>query len=795
MVGNVAFQAPSALAFAIAWIVVFLQFCLPGLGQVVEFDATSRSRSFVDSGDGSSVRVYVDDDIARYLEGDDPPYFEIYPTTLLQPIPASPIPAGGFARFRPVRATATAGLPPGGLPPDFLSSRRATLSFSPRAVVIPARNSRVGIPKDMGKSITDSNAALGVAPEPRAETVTATATTTGRDEGKTAGNSFWIPARQDLDTALSKIDAQNVQDVVIIKGPYSSRHGPGRQFTDVALIPSPRFENGFSSAGSSSYHYESNGEQWSARQALSVGAQDWGALYSYDHRGGVDYLAGNGTATPGSYHTRESFFTLGKDLASDRSIEFYYLRLDQTDVEFPGYAFDIDFLVTDAFDVTYQVEDQCNFDRWESSAWYNRTRFEGNAQSPAKRRQFPLYDTLDYEGFTDVDSMSSGAKTEMTWGQDGCSQFAIGADLRFIKQELNEISDTLLPPLFFPRVFGINSPVPKSTMTDPGVFAEWVGPLDELLWVKVGARVDFINVDVIDDPAKLASLGPNRVPLSDILGTSDFHRNMTPWLAYLSAQYELNETWKLLVGVAHSRRPPTLTELYAAGTFMFVLQNGLNSVTGDPRLALEKSWHFDLGLICELERLRAGVSGFHTLLQDYITYVTTSVVAGEQFNLRYVNTDLATLSGFEAFVTYDARSWATAFATLSYVEGADHTRVSPVVPAPGVEPLPAIPPLEGRVGIRLHNEADDVWWIEFSGRLVADQQRVASSLGETPTSGFVTGDIHGSWQATDSLLVTSGVTNFTDTLYREHLSFRSPTTGSPVFQPGISFYVGSELSY
>ena len=39
---------------------------------------------------------------------------------------------------------------------------------------------------------------------------------------------------------------------------------------------------------------------------------------------------------------------------------------------------------------------------------------------------------------------------------------------------------------------------------------------------------------------------------------------------------------KLAAGYAE--RPPTLTEMYAAETFMFVLQNGLNTVTGDPRL-------------------------------------------------------------------------------------------------------------------------------------------------------------------------------------------------------------------
>ena len=40
----------------------------------------------------------------------------------------------------------------------------------------------------------------------------------------------------------------------------------------------------------------------------------------------------------------------------------------------------------------------------------------------------------------------------------------------------------------------------------------------------------------------------------------------------------------------------------------------------------------------------------------------------------------------------------------------------------------------------------------------------------------------------------AGVENFTDKTYREHLDFRS-LNGISVFQPGVSFYVGSDLSY
>ena len=82
--------------------------------------------------------------------------------------------------------------------------------------------------------------------------------------------------------------------------------------------------------------------------------------------------------------------------------------------------------------------------------------------------------------------------------------------------------------------------------------------------------------------------------------------------------------------------------------------------------------------------------------------------------------------------------------------------------------------------------------VEFSARIVDNQDRVASSLLEKETPGFTTYDLRGYWQATDRLLLIAGVENLTDKHYREHLDLR---TGYGVYQPGRSFYFGTELQY
>ena len=69
----------------------------------------------------------------------------------------------------------------------------------------------------------------------------------------------------DLDTMLSKIDSRIIDNMIVVKGPYSSRYGPGFDFVDVQLLDAPRFMDGFQSRGSSSVDYKTNGEQWYGR--------------------------------------------------------------------------------------------------------------------------------------------------------------------------------------------------------------------------------------------------------------------------------------------------------------------------------------------------------------------------------------------------------------------------------------------------------------------------------------------------------------------------------------------------
>ncbi len=658
--------------------------------------------------------------------------------------------------------------------------------------VVSGGESRVRPATDLGSLLGKSESSSGVVAQKRSPIVTDTRVRGTKTGELQASGSYWLPARLDLDTMMSKIDSSIISEVIGIKGPYSSLYGPGFTFFDIGIADSPRYPDGPEWHGRTSVNYNTNGEQWYGRETILGGSADWGLRLGYGHRTGNDYDDGDGDNLPTSYKSRDIDGAFGFNLSDSARIEFNLLRLDQTDVEFAGQIFDIDFLVTDSFEVRYIEERGCWFDSWNAETWYNRTRFEGNAQRSGKRRQIPeLNSVLQFVGFTDVDQLSSGFRIAGTWGDKDGPQLSIGADLRYVEMTLNEFDTFDAGGTGAPATS--NFPIPNSHWSNPGVFVEHSWPVTECLFIKTGGRLDWISTDVEDIPD-----GRTAGELHDLLGSPNFDQNFDTWLLYLTSEYRIDPHTTLLASVGHGERAPTLTELYAVDPFLAILQQGFSQVRGDLNLSEARLWQIDLGMKWQYESFRASVGGFYGWIDEYITFEARddglALLVDGGLGVTYTNTDLATLAGFEASAEYQLNRCVTPFVMVSYVEGRDRSRGERgVIDASPREPLPGIAPLEARAGFRLTQPVERPrYGLEFTARVVENQDRVASSLLERESAGFTTYDLRAYAQVTDRLMLISGVENFTDKNYREHLDL---LTGNGLRQPGISFYFGFELTY
>ncbi len=642
-----------------------------------------------------------------------------------------------------------------------------------------------------------------------------------------ADGEFWFPARQDLDTFLSKIDSGLVRDIIVLKGPYAARYGPGFAFIDIETDPTPRYEHGFEWHGSTLVNYKFNGQQLYGRQGVWGGDNNWGFNISYGQRTASNYETGDDTRIPSSYDSRDIKASIGISPSRDSRLEFTYLRLDQTDLDFPGQIFDTDFLVTNSYNLRYTLENQEYFDHFFAEGYYNRTSLHGNAQDPEKRQQIPALDALSFSGTTEIDQASTGYRTAVTWGKVKCPQLTVGTDFRHLDGELNERDSLFLLsglPCF--QGTGVSTPnfgIPRNHQNDWGFFVEGILPVNDRLLFKSGGRLDYAHTGIDSFPSGVTcTLVQNTLGSARLVDkTGEFDRDFLLGLAYATGEYKLNPAWTATAGIGHAERAPTETELYAMGPFLAILQQGFTTVIGNPDLNTEKLYQVDLGLKRDYGRLRLGLNGFYAFVNDYITYdalnpqqgivkIPTSPLVNNALTVKFVNTDWATLSGFEAYGEADATDWLTPFATISFVEGRDQTRdhrgaliinsQAPfnVIPGLGVlgspeEPLAGIGPLEARLGLRLHEACRNPrYGVEFTARLVAPQNRVATSLGELKSPGFTIYDLRSYWRVRRGVLLTAGIENLFDRFYREHLDLR---TGLGVYQPGLNGYLGVQLTY
>ncbi len=682
---------------------------------------------------------------------------------------------------------------------------------------------------------------------------------------------LFVPARLDLDTAVSKFDPGSIRDIVVVKGPYSALYGPGLSFLDVATLDSPRYDC-FQVHGRTSGGYQTNGRRWEALQSISAGDRDWGFRGTYNILQGNDYRAGGGERVPASYLSNNVNFAVGWNPTDKSRIEFHGLRVVQNNLEFPGLYFDIRQSDTEAYSARYSLFDQGAFDLFTLTAWYNSTAASGDTRGGAKQAfvqrllgvsfnpqlvppgvtpENPFTAPLVappgappvnlFRDFSDTRfaSRSIGAQAALSWGPKADPYLTVGSDVRTVGQGLvenirfqqlqglNLNTGELVTP-GSPPLFTQTQTVPQSNQLDPGLFVQSALPLTDRLKVRTGGRIDYVfassnprliqgNIDLFGSPGS-PGVGINRQTLDPIVYSvhptdTDLSRSYTLLAGFLQTEYKLDDYWTARAAVGHAQRPPTLTELYAAGPFVGVLQQGTSRLIGDPNLSPEKLTQLDLGLSADYQYLQFGVTAFYAWVHDYITYDQNRSGLGLT-QVVFTNTDLATLAGVELFTQADLTAWLTGFGTLSYVQGIDQTARDRRRPAdlessrrddpltlrrkPATEPLPQIPPLESRLGFRLHAPSVTPWWqLEFSTRIVTGQNNVATSLNEYPTPGFTIFNVRGFVRLTENVLVTAGVENIGDKLYREHLD---PVSGNllgvgPLWRPGTNFFFNTQITY
>lgn len=630
---------------------------------------------------------------------------------------------------------------------------------------------------------------------------------------------FQGPVRNDLDGMLNKVDQSLIGSTQVISGPYGLRYGSGFSFINIDTIPTPRNEGGWENHVRMGTNVRTNGGQTYNTATVLGGGERAGYYASVGYRKGSDYDAGNGLAIPSSYDAFNLFSAFGFDIDDVTRLETKVSILDQSDTEYAGQFFDVNELTHEGITQSLIHQDDQSGFGYRVDGWYSQTDFAGDANQSGKRRpDFPVVSRVEsaLSRVADVppppvgsarfladvngDLVLAGFRAGVSQSFGEGSSISAGTDMRYIQQRIQESYDI---SQFISTDALFTTGLPTAEVFDPGLYIEASTAITPYWTVATGARVAFASTQAnggeLRDNSNFRDFG------GDVNRDLDVSDTLASW--YLTNDVELNPHWRTRVGVGYAEALPDLTNRYADGVFLSVIQSGFSRVIGNPELNKERNYQVDVRLDGDYENVRTRFSAFHSWIHDYNTYEANAI--RDPFGARLltaVNTEYATLAGFEYYGEADLLDGVQMFSGMSYLDGRDREIH---------QPLGGISPLEGRIGLRLvDTQPANRWGLEWGWRIVDNQDRLASyrptaAAGpgapaielETATPGFTTSYLRSYLRPNDTVSITAGVENLFDKNYFEHLNLRLPADPingfgeTVVLSPGVTPYFGVEVEY
>lgn len=653
---------------------------------------------------------------------------------------------------------------------------------------------------------------------------------------------YFEPVRWDLDTVLNKIDPGIVQDVIVVEGPYSVQYGPGFTFMDIVTRSTPRNQR---QQYRSSMSWLPNGQQVYGRETVSGGTQDFGYRFSYGHRNGNDYQAGNGTYIPSHYNTGDVLAELGYNLSAGQRIEGSYRRQDMNHTAYPGEFFDVSSLETNAFNLRYIDEDVTKpWTRLTAQSWYNNNNMTGNTFNSTKQpivtaveksltaSLYPSIATafgtpptpaadnaglpplVGFSGGTVGSLTSTGGRVVAQFGELDEVSLTTGVDARVINQRVSEYF-TINPFGFGPvgilptpptppsppgngaYPFSFTTGMPRATMVNPGAFAEMTLPWTSYFRTKIGGRGDYVDTNAYANTVPVNGTANGAFfPPTSALPAGPLNKANGLYSFYMVNQLDITRNWSAAFSFGQAQRPPSLIDRYADGMFLGIIQSGYRRLIGDPNLAPERNWQIDAQINGNYDNWRGYLRGYNSWVTNYITYSANAVrdPTGAVL-LNTLNTPQAQLRGFEAFNSFDLSPRITPFASARYVYGTDVTIN---------QPLTQIPPLQGFAGLRFHDpNGGRTWGMEAFATMTREQNRPgilrvtgvpgAFTQIENRVGGWTTANLRGYWNVSQNLMLSGGINNVFNRNYIQYLSLQ--TAPLQVLSPGISPYMSIEWVY
>jgi iron complex outermembrane receptor protein len=596
------------------------------------------------------------------------------------------------------------------------------------------------------------------------------------------------PAR--MDSPLSHTGPSTMQSIEAAKGPYALTWGGG-QLSAIRVETNGLFDvpRGEPLGGQLRTGYDSNLGAYDVTG--TAGGRHGAVAYRVDgaYRQGHDYRAGDGQTIPADFLNRELRAKVGYQPGDNQRLTAGGGYQRQDDVDYPGRLLNADVFKSGRGRLGYEYASGQGLVRSVTATAYGYQTLH-----TMNNRGKVTYESENFPGpplrvsvTSDITTVGGRVATELAPSPD--LRLKVGADgYRTYRDAERPFRVVMNGQPMVPPFYESDQIWPGVSIADAGVFAQAThlfGTVEATGTVR--ADVAWAGADekqVTDVYLDIAEPGAGTL---DAAKLDQQELNLSGALMLTAP---LTEVWSLSVGGGTAVRTASALERFADRFPSNKAQTSAEFI-GNPRLDPERSWQADLEVDARYDRAAVTVSGFARRLSNYITLTDAPDVEPmlplpifAEGPFRYSN-GTATFYGGEASASVALRPSLTVSASGSYLWGKNLKTGQPAL---------GVAPLRGNLAVRIE-PPQGRFYVEGTLRAAAEQDRVATVLGETPTEGAVTLDVKGGVEMGGGVSVEGGVTNLTDADYTNHLNAKNPYSGTPIPEPGRVLFLGATYRF
>ncbi len=566
-----------------------------------------------------------------------------------------------------------------------------------------------------------------------------------------------------MDPPTSHVQAEDLEKIEILKGPYALRYGPNLGGVLNFVLAKPRRFDKFSIAGRFETGYESNWDGKVGQVVLSGGQR----LFDFILSGGVkdykNYKDGSGAEVKAGFKVRNWSGKVGFNPGDNHRLQFSVRQVYARDVLFPALPMDERKDDSKVISVDYGSKNLSDLiNSINLKAYYSKVHhIMDNEFKPTR---------MMVEAVTDVNTLTRGARAEVGLIM-GKSVIYFGFDYSRVEKD-GFRTRKMLTGAMAGKTF-IDTVWQNSYVSNLGAFSELRTGIYDFNLI-FSARYD-VNYSNARTPA------PSFARMFSAISSK--HHNLS-----VSAGIDktLGSNVRLSVLLGSSKRSPNISERY-----INFLPIGLDNYDyiGNPSIKPETNNSLDL--ILNSKMLGGVIKGdfFYYYVKNFISAKVRPDLSPKNMGVigvkQFTNIESARFWGFEL-------SYASTFSgDFGFRFDVFRTKAWNALTG---EPLPEIPPLEAKTSFRYSLFGGNMI-PELTVRAVARKSDVSTSYGETQTPGFVLVNFAMSINYFRFADISLGVNNLLNKTYYEHLTRKIRATGAPIYEPGRSFFVNIAIKF